>query len=63
MESVKGCTKQVSMRVQATCERCNGTGGEPGTKTRSAPTVEDQERSVSHTHTHCHDDDHVTHRK
>ena len=37
MESVKGCTKEVSMRVQATCERCNGTGGEPGTKTQVCP--------------------------
>ena len=37
MESVKGCTKEVSMRVQATCERCSGTGGEPGTKTKVRP--------------------------
>ena len=37
MESVKGCTKEVSMRVQATCERCSGTGGEPGTKTKVCP--------------------------
>jgi DnaJ family protein A protein 3 len=37
MESVKGCTKEVSMRVQATCDRCHGSGGEPGTKTQVCP--------------------------
>ena len=37
MEAVKGCTKDLSMRVQAMCERCGGGGGEPGTKTRTCP--------------------------
>ena len=50
MESVKGCTKEVSMRVQATCERCNGTGGEPGTKTQVCPHCRGS-GEVSHPHT------------
>lgn len=37
MEAVKGCTKDLSMRVQAMCERCGGGGGEPGTKTQTCP--------------------------
>ncbi|XP_019850859.1 PREDICTED: dnaJ homolog subfamily A member 3, mitochondrial-like isoform X1 [Amphimedon queenslandica] len=37
MESVKGCSKELSMRVQAMCERCSGSGGEPGTKTEVCP--------------------------
>ena len=37
MEAVKGCTKQVPLRVQATCERCLGSGGEPGTKEQTCP--------------------------
>ena len=36
-ESVRGCTREVSMRVQGTCERCNGVGGEPGTKEEVCP--------------------------
>ena len=37
MEAVRGCTKQVSLRVQATCERCLGSGGEPGTREQTCP--------------------------
>lgn len=36
-ESVRGCTKEVSMRVQGTCEHCDGFGGEPGTKEQVCP--------------------------
>lgn len=36
-ESVHGCTKDVSLRVQGTCDRCYGTGGEPGTKEQTCP--------------------------
>ena len=37
MEAVRGCTKQVALRIQATCERCGGSGGEPGTKEQICP--------------------------
>ena len=37
MEAVRGCTKQVAVRIQATCERCRGSGGEPGTKEQTCP--------------------------
>lgn len=37
MEAVKGCTKDISLRVQAPCERCLGSGGEPGTKEQTCP--------------------------
>ena len=37
MESVKGCTKDIQMRVQAMCDRCDGRGGEPGTQTHICP--------------------------
>lgn len=36
-EAVRGCTKEMSMRVQGTCERCFGSGGEPGTKEQTCP--------------------------
>ncbi len=36
-ESVSGCTKDISLRVQGTCGRCFGTGGEPGTKEQVCP--------------------------
>lgn len=36
-EAVQGCSKEVSMRVQGTCERCSGSGGEPGTKEQTCP--------------------------
>ena len=36
-ESVRGCTKDVSLRLQGTCERCFGSGGEPGTKEQVCP--------------------------
>ncbi len=36
-ESVQGCTKDVSMRVQGTCDRCHGAGGEPGTREEICP--------------------------
>ena len=36
-EAVRGCEKEVSMRVQARCDRCFGTGGEPGTKEQICP--------------------------
>lgn len=36
-EAVRGCSKEVSMRVQGTCERCYGSGGEPGTKEQTCP--------------------------
>ncbi|XP_064404776.1 dnaJ homolog subfamily A member 3, mitochondrial-like isoform X2 [Halichondria panicea] len=36
-ESVSGCTKDISLRVQGTCGRCFGTGGEPGTKEQMCP--------------------------
>ena len=36
-EAVRGCEKEVSMRVQAHCDRCFGTGGEPGTKEQICP--------------------------
>lgn len=36
-EAVKGCSKEVSMRVQGTCSRCHGSGGEPGTKEQICP--------------------------
>ena len=37
MEAVRGCTKDISLRVQGTCERCFGSGGEPGTKEQVCP--------------------------
>ena len=37
MEAVKGCKKQVSVRVQGSCRRCMGSGGEPGTKEQTCP--------------------------
>lgn len=37
-DSVQGCSKEVSIRVQGTCDRCHGTGGEPGTKEQTCPT-------------------------
>lgn len=37
MEAVRGCTKEVAMRVQATCDRCMGSGGEPGTREQVCP--------------------------
>ena len=37
MEAVRGCTKPVAVRIQATCERCRGSGGEPGTKEQTCP--------------------------
>ena len=36
-EAVQGCSKELSMRVQGTCDRCNGSGGEPGTKEQICP--------------------------
>ena len=36
-ESVRGCEKEVSLRVQAPCDRCFGSGGEPGTKEQVCP--------------------------
>ena len=36
-EAVRGCEKEVSLRVQASCERCFGSGGEPGTKEQTCP--------------------------
>lgn len=36
-ESVSGCSKEVSIRVQGVCERCSGSGGEPGTKPQTCP--------------------------
>jgi DnaJ-class molecular chaperone len=36
-EAVQGCTRDVSLRVQGTCERCSGSGGEPGTKEQTCP--------------------------
>ena len=36
-EAVQGCSKEVSMRVQGACERCHGSGGEPGTKEQTCP--------------------------
>ncbi len=36
-EAVQGCTKDISMRVQETCSRCKGRGGEPGTKEQMCP--------------------------
>ncbi len=36
-ESVSGCTKDISLRVQGTCGRCFGSGGEPGTKEQMCP--------------------------
>lgn len=36
-EAVQGCEKEVSMRVQAPCNRCFGSGGEPGTKEQICP--------------------------
>ena len=36
-EAVRGCEKEVPMRVQARCDRCFGTGGEPGTKEQICP--------------------------
>ena len=36
-EAVQGCSKNVSLRVQGTCERCSGSGGEPGTKEQTCP--------------------------
>lgn len=36
-EAVQGCSKDVSLRVQGTCERCFGSGGEPGTKEQTCP--------------------------
>ena len=37
MEAVRGCTKDISLRVQGPCERCFGSGGEPGTKEQVCP--------------------------
>ena len=51
MESVKGCTKEVSMRVQVTFERCNETRGEPGTKTQVCSHCRGSEE-VSQPHPH-----------
>lgn len=36
-ESVQGCTREVSVRVQGVCDRCHGYGGEPGTKEHKCP--------------------------
>lgn len=36
-EAVRGCEKEVSLRVQASCDRCFGSGGEPGTKEQTCP--------------------------
>ena len=36
-ESVRGCSKEVSIRVQGTCDRCYGSGGEPGTREQTCP--------------------------
>ena len=36
-EAVRGCEKEVSLRVQAPCDRCFGSGGEPGTKEQTCP--------------------------
>lgn len=36
-EAVRGCEKEISMRVQAPCDRCFGSGGEPGTKEQTCP--------------------------
>ena len=37
MEAVRGCSKEIPLRVQATCDRCIGSGGEPGTKEQVCP--------------------------
>ena len=36
-EAVQGCSRSVSLRVQGTCDRCNGSGGEPGTREQTCP--------------------------
>ena len=36
-EAVRGCEKEISVRVQASCDRCFGSGGEPGTKEQMCP--------------------------
>lgn len=36
-EAVRGCEKEISVRVQAHCDRCFGSGGEPGTKEQICP--------------------------
>lgn len=36
-EAVQGCSRDVSLRVQGVCERCHGSGGEPGTKEQTCP--------------------------
>ena len=36
-EAVRGCEKEVSVRVQGPCDRCFGSGGEPGTKEQTCP--------------------------
>lgn len=36
-EAVHGCSKDISLRVQGICERCSGSGGEPGTKEQTCP--------------------------
>lgn len=37
MEAVQGCSRQIPLRVQASCSRCFGSGGEPGTKEQTCP--------------------------
>lgn len=32
LEAVKGANKDMSVDIEDTCPRCNGSGGEPGTK-------------------------------
>lgn len=36
-DAVQGCTREVTLRVQGVCDRCNGYGGEPGTKEQKCP--------------------------
>jgi len=36
-ESIKGTTKKITYNRQIVCDKCNGTGAEPGTKVRRCP--------------------------
>lgn len=38
MEAAKGCQKDIEIPVNATCDRCKGSGAEPGSKIVTCPT-------------------------
>lgn len=37
MEAAKGCQKDIEIPVNATCDRCKGSGAEPGSKIVTCP--------------------------